>query len=133
MTLRRSLHLARKIDSWLVAPALLLVVYGELTHDRYVGALETHFWDKSLHFTAYFGLCVMTTVAVRANRGAVWWALGLVLLGGGLEIVQGFTGRDADIFDELANALGVVSGLAVGWAGITYLKARKLVGDDGPD
>ena len=133
MNLRRLLHLARRIDSWLVAPALLFVIYGELTHDRFVGALAAHFWDKSLHFTAYFGLCLMTTIAVRANRKAVWWAIGLVVLGGVLEIVQGLTGRDADIFDELANTLGVLVGLAVGWVGVTLLKTRKLVGDDSPD
>jgi hypothetical protein len=121
------LHQARRVDSWLVAPALLFVSYGELTHDQFAGLLESHFWDKALHFTAYFGLCLMTTIAVRANRKALWWAAGLVLLGGTLEIIQGLTGRDADIFDAFANALGVVSGLGVGWAGVAFLKARKLV------
>jgi VanZ family protein len=52
-------------------------------------------------------------------------------LGGALEIIQGFTGRDADIFDELANTLGVVSGLGIGWAGVAYLKARTLVDGTG--
>ena len=133
MTSKRLLHHLRRIDSWLIAPALLLVIYGELTRDRFAGALAAHFWDKSLHFAAYFGLSLMTTIAVRANRKALWWALGLVLLGGVLELVQGQSGRDADIFDELANTLGVLLGLAAGWSGISYLKARKLVGDDGPD
>lgn len=127
LNLRKILHHARRIDSWLVAPALLFVIYGELSHDPLGDILESYFWDKALHFSAYFGLCLMTTIAVRANRKALWWAAGLVLLGGALEIIQGFTGRDADIFDELANTLGVASGLGVGWAGVTYLKARKLV------
>jgi hypothetical protein len=30
-----------------------------------------------------------------------------------LEILQGYTGRDPDIFDELANTLGVCSGAIV--------------------
>jgi len=35
------------------------------------------------------------------------------------------------IFDELANTLGVVSGLGIGWAGVAYLKARTLVDGTG--
>jgi VanZ family protein len=131
VTFRRILHQARLIDSWLVAPALLFVIYGELSHSHGVDLLESYFWDKALHFTAYFGLCLMTTIAVRADRRALWWAVGLVALGGALEIIQGFTGRDADIFDELANTLGVVSGLGIGWAGVAYLKARALVDGTG--
>ncbi len=129
MTLRRLLHQIRRIDSWLIAPALAIVIFGELTHSLAVAVIASYFWDKALHFTAYFGLSLMTTIAVRANRNALWWALGLVLLGGSLEIIQGFTGRDADIFDELANTIGVFAGLGFGWLGISFLKARNLVGN----
>jgi VanZ family protein len=133
VTLRNWLHQVRQIDSWLIAPALLIVIFGELAHSSTIGALESYFGDKTLHFTAYFGLSLMTTISVRANRNALWWALGLVFLGGALEIIQGFTGRDADIFDELANTIGVLAGLGFGWLGISYLRARNLVGDDGRD
>ena len=133
MTFRNLLHQLRRIDSWLIAPALVVVIFGELTHLSAIGLLESYFWDKSLHFTAYFGLSLMTTIAVRANRNALWWALGLVLMGGSLEIIQGFTGRDADIFDELANTIGVLSGLGVGWLGISLLRARNLVGAGSQD
>lgn len=131
MTFRKILHQVRLIDSWLVAPALLFVICGELSHSHGVDLLESYFWDKALHFAAYFGLCLMTTIAVRADRRALWWAVGLVALGGALEIIQGFTGRDADIFDELANTLGVICGLGIGWAGVAYLKARTLVDGTG--
>jgi len=133
VTLRNVLHQVRRIDSWLIAPALAIVIFGELSHSTVVGVLESYVWDKALHFTAYFGLSLMTTIAVRANRNALWWALGLVLLGGSLEIIQGFTGRDADIFDELANTVGVLVGLGLGWLGVAFLRARKLVGDGCPD
>ena len=133
MTLRDLLHLVRRIDLWLIAPALLLVIFGELTHLKAVGALESYFCDKPLHFTAYFGLSLMTTIAVRANRNALWWALGLVLLGAFLEVIQRSLGRDADIFDELANTLGVLTGLGFGWLGIAFLRARNLVDDGSPD
>ncbi len=128
MSLRKLLHRFRQIDAWLVWPALAVVVFGELTH---VPILEDlNIWDKALHFTAYFGLALMTTIAVRADRRTLWWALGLILLGGALEIIQGLTGRDADIWDEAANTFGVLVGTATGWAGIYVLKARRLL-DEG--
>jgi hypothetical protein len=130
VNLRRLLHWFRQFDSWLIAPALAVVIWGELGHSRLIAFLEFDIWDKALHFTAYFGLCLMTTIAVRADRRALWWAFGLVLLGGTLEIVQGMTGRDADIFDELANTLGVLTGLALAWSAITLLKARKIIDDE---
>jgi VanZ family protein len=134
MTLRKLLHWFRQIDAWLLAPALLFVVYAELTHTDLAQELEINLWDKALHFTAYAGLAGMATIAVRAKpRRAFWWALGLIVLGGVLEIVQGMTGRDADIWDEAANTLGVVAGTALAWAGIALLRARKLVDDKPPD
>ena len=133
MTLRKFLHELRRVDSWLIAPAVLIVIFGELTHLSAVTALESVVWDKALHFTAYFGLSLMTTFAVRRKRHAWWAALGLVLLGGSLEIIQGYTGRDADIFDELANAFGVLSGLGFGFAALAVLKARNLVDDNDRD
>jgi len=132
MTLRKLLHWFRQIDVWLVAPAIAVVVFGELTHVPVMQKLDVDVWDKALHFTAYFGLAVMTTIAVRADRRALWWALGLVALGGVLEIVQGMTGRDADIFDELANTLGVAAGLGIVWAGITLLKAGRIIDPEPP-
>ncbi|HEY0302056.1 MAG TPA: VanZ family protein [Rhizomicrobium sp.] len=127
MNLRQLLHQVRRFDAWAVAPALLFIVFAELTHSRELAVVEVNIWDKALHFTAYAGLALMTTIAVRADRRALWWALGLILLGGVLEIVQAKTGRDGDVFDEIANALGVLAGLGVGWAGIAFLKARKLL------
>lgn len=127
MTLRQLLHRFRRLDAWLIAPALGIVIYGELGHASLIAVLEFDIWDKALHFSAYFGLCVMTTIAVRADRRALWWALGLIALGGALEIVQGMTGRDADIWDEAANTLGVLAGLGVGWAGIAVLRAKEIL------
>jgi VanZ family protein len=126
MTLRRLLHLFRQVDVWLLVPAVLVVIWGEL---KPPGELEIHVWDKALHFTAYFGLALMATIAVRADRRALWWAVALVAMGGALEIIQGMIGRDADIWDEVANTIGVLAGLVVGWGGVRFLKARKLVED----
>jgi VanZ family protein len=106
---------------------MAVVIFGELTHSNVLGTLEIDVWDKALHFTAYFGLSLMTTIAVRADRRALWWATGLIVLGGALEILQGMTGRDADIFDEVANTLGVLTGLGLGWMGIALLRLRNLI------
>jgi len=129
MNFRKLLHWLRQAIAWLFWPALAVVVWGELSHH----APSVNIWDKYLHFTAYFGLALMATIAMRANRRALWWALALIVLGGVLEIIQGYTGRDADLFDEIANTLGVIAGVGLGWAGVAFLKARKLVEDEGAD
>jgi VanZ family protein len=134
MTLRQLLHWFRQIDAWLVVPAVLLVIWGELTHSRIAAEVEVDVWDKAVHFTAYAGLALMTTIAVRARPVvAMWLAFGLIVMGGLLEIVQGMTGRDADIWDEAANTLGVLAGAGIAWAGIAFLRARKLVEDGNAD
>jgi VanZ family protein len=52
--------------------------------------------------------------------------LAVVALGGSLEIIQSFVGRDAEWGDFLANDLGAVLGLALA---IAYLAVpRRLVG-----
>jgi VanZ family protein len=91
------------------------VVWGELkpsTHGREV------IWDKLLHFTAYFGLAGIATVALGRRKAALWAALALAIFGGILEIVQSFVGRDAEWGDELANLLGAGAGLAAAWVSL---------------
>lgn len=127
MNLRSILHRFRRLDAWLIGPAMLVVIYGELAHSKLIETLEADVWDKLLHFTAYFGLAAMATIAVRADRRSLLWALGLVVMGGLLEIVQGYTGRDPDIFDEMANTLGVIVGTGMAWTGIAILKRRGLL------
>jgi VanZ family protein len=104
------LHVRRFVQ-WMFLPALAVVVWGELkpsTHGPEV------IWDKLLHFTAYFGLAGMATVALGRLRPAVWAGVALALFGGLLEIVQAFVGRDAEWGDELANVIGVCAGVASG-------------------
>jgi hypothetical protein len=48
-------------------------------------------------------------------------------MGAALEIIQGFVGRDCDVWDETANTLGVVTGLVVGWLGVWIVTLGKLV------
>jgi VanZ family protein len=98
-----------RLAFWLFWPALVLIVWGELTPhppDVLPGVS-----DKLLHFAAYFGLSALATVAQKTGRAAVLAVLGLIVLGGVLEILQSFTGRDAEWLDEAANSLGALCGL----------------------
>jgi len=110
---------------YLFWPAVVLVAWGEVTPNP--PNLEGLVWDKVLHFIAYFGLAGMATVALDARRTAVWAVLGLIVLGGLLEVLQGFTGRDPDVFDEVANTIGAVLGGGCGWLLMTMLEPRPLL------
>jgi VanZ family protein len=106
---------ARQFARWVFLPALALVVWGELkpsTHGPDV------IWDKLLHFTAYFGLVGIATVALGRRKASLWTAFALAVFGGILEIVQSFVGRDAEWGDEIANILGAGVGLAAASASL---------------
>ena len=108
----------RRAGAWLFLPALVVVAWGELTPapPQLVGDLFG--WDKAEHFTAYFGLALLASLGWGLRRSLVWILLGVILLGGALEIAQGMVGRDADWHDELANSLGATLGMALA---IVYL------------
>ena len=97
---------------WLFWPAVAVVTWGELTPSP--PHLETHVWDKLLHFSAYFGLAGMAAWSLKSRRTLVLAVLGLIAFGGLLEFVQGMTGRDADVLDEVANSLGATLGALTG-------------------
>jgi VanZ family protein len=109
---------------YLLWPAIALVVWGEVKPQA--SEIETIIWDKALHFIAYFGLGGMICVALKGRRRVLAAILGLAVLGGLLEIVQGFTGRDPSFLDEAANILGAICGAAVGWLLIKALGPKTL-------
>jgi VanZ family protein len=105
-------------------PALMVVVWGELTpHPPKLPG--PWLWDKLDHFTAYFGLALLATLGWGLKRSLVWVFLGLVALGGSLEIVQSFMGRDGEWSDFFANDLGALLGLGV--AAAYLVVPRRLV------
>lgn len=65
-------------------------------------------WDKAKHFIVFYGLTFLATIALPRSRP---WKIGVVLLGFGvaIEILQGLpmVGRDADVFDIVADTLGI--------------------------
>jgi VanZ family protein len=120
------LKILQNLSLWLFWPGVMLIVWGELTpHPPNIGSVIA--WDKAQHFIAYFGLAAMATMVVGLNRRLVWAVLGVILLGGALEILQGYTGRDPDIFDFVANSFGALSGTAVGILCWVALRGRVLV------
>jgi VanZ family protein len=68
-------------------------------------------WDKAEHFTAFY---VLMGIASAAFPRRPLWLVGLLLsgFGGGIEVVQGFVGRDCDVFDWVADSLGVLAVIA---------------------
>lgn len=65
-------------------------------------------WDKAKHFIVFYGLTFLAAMALPKSR---WWKIAAVLLvfGIAIEILQGLpiVGRDADVFDIVADALGI--------------------------
>ena len=116
------IDLGRSAARGLLIPAIIVIAWGEL-----VPGLSLPIWDKALHFTAYFGLGLLAWIAFHRRGLAGWAVLGMIVLGGLLEIVQGYVGRDADIYDEIANALGALSGAGIAYGVRRLLAARGLV------
>jgi VanZ family protein len=109
----------QRLARWIFVPALIVVVWGELKPGPHGPQV---IWDKLLHFTAYFGLAGIATVALGRRRASLWAALALAIFGGILEIVQSFVGRDAEWGDELANVLGAGLGLTAAWFSVQIVQ-----------
>jgi VanZ family protein len=113
----------RRFARWIFVPAVAVVIWGELKPSTHGPEI---IWDKLLHFTAYFGLAGIATVALGRRKASLWAAFALAVFGGILEIVQSFVGRDAEWGDELANVLGVSVGLAAAWASLWAVERFAL-------
>ncbi len=114
----------RRAALFLFWPGVALVAWGELTPDPPHFADQIFGWDKAEHFTAYFGLAGMVVLALGFSRRLPWALLAVLALGGTLEVLQNYTGRDSDWYDMLANTLGWTAGIVIG--SIILLVARKL-------
>jgi hypothetical protein len=85
---------------------VLLVVYFSLTPQ--LPPLGVQLWDKANHAAAY---CLLMLWFAQLRWRRLPLALGLLALGGGLELAQGLTGhRQASGLDLLANAIGIAAG-----------------------
>lgn len=113
----------RRAGLWLFWPALAVVAWGELTPSP--PSVTNLFWDKSQHFIAYFGLSLLATLGWGLRRSLILVFLGVLAIGGGLELLQTLTGRDGQWLDQLANSLGALTGMTV--AAIYLAIPRRLV------
>ncbi len=110
--------------AWILWTALLaLVVTGELmpgTSPPMMWVSSTGVSDKILHYGAYTLLAGIPVFGFAQARG-VLWALAVVPVGVVLEFLQNVVpGRSFELGDITANTLGVITGIAAGWA------ARKI-------
>ena len=106
------LRISQLLSTWLFWPGLVLIAWGELTpNPPDLGPMLG--WDKAQHFIAYFGLAGMATMILGLGPRLGQAMIGIILFSGLLEILQGFTGRDPEILDFLANSLGAFAGLGV--------------------
>jgi VanZ family protein len=103
---------------WVLGWAMVLyVTVSCLEPAHYVPNL--HLWDKAEHSLAFFGMTAWFGGVVRSRRYPVL-ALLMLLLGGGIEIAQGSMGlgRDADIMDWVADAVGIALALGLLYLGL---------------
>ncbi len=81
--------------------------------------------DKLQHLIAYLCLALAGGIAFPQRRSLIALGLGLIALGVGLEVAQGFVpGRLVSAADAIANTAGVALGLIVAriagsWAGLS--------------
>jgi VanZ family protein len=76
--------------------------------------------DKWMHFSAYFGLAVLLSLATSLRRPASWTkSVGIVLLLAGYgaldEVTQILVGRDCELLDWCADMVGVTLASAIFW------------------
>ena len=119
------LRFAHWMSVWAFWPAVAVIVWGELV-PRLPQAFD-EIGDKPQHFTAYFGLAGMAVVALGMRARLIWALLGILALGGGLEILQAYTGRDPEFSDFVADAVGVAAGAVAGSLFLLGLRPAQLV------
>lgn len=84
------------------------VVIASLVPARTIEALLGDLNDKLEHAAAYAGLMVWFGGMFRRSL-QVWIAIALVVLGGGIELLQGLTPtRTPDVLDLAADSVGVL-------------------------
>lgn len=97
----RSQTLAARVGLALVALACGVAMIGP-----FQGAEEAFVpWDKAAHFLAFYALTIGLNLGFPTRR-RLDLAILAAFAGAAVEIAQALTGRDADVGDILANAMG---------------------------
>lgn len=110
--------LPRPLRLALFAACVAVVLWFSLAPPNTLPGIE-NFWDKAEHASAYLGLTLVGLVLFGPSIPLV---AGIWLLGIGVEFLQAAMpfDRTGDWRDALANTVGVLAAVAVGWA------ARRL-------
>jgi VanZ family protein len=99
---------------WLI---VAFITVSCLEPPRYVPNL--HMWDKLEHALAFYGMTVWFGGLIRERS---YWRLAgwMLLFGASIEVAQGVMGlgRDADVMDFAADAVGVAIALAMVYLGL---------------
>jgi VanZ family protein len=97
---------------WFVVGLLLAgaTTYLSLLPVGYLPAV--HLWDKLEHALAYVAMAFWFGCVV-VRRDILWVGLALLAFGGLIELLQGWMGmgRSADLFDLVADGVGILLGL----------------------
>lgn len=96
---------------WVFGLGCMVLIILALLPSDHLPAVELHFsWgDKALHAAAFAGLCLIGSWAYLRRSYSLM--LGLLVLGGGIEIAQFATGwRHMSFGDFVANAVGIMIG-----------------------
>ncbi|HEY3695505.1 VanZ family protein [Phenylobacterium sp.] len=81
-------------------------------------------WDKAAHFIAFYGLTILMFAAFPKRRRLDLTTIA-VLAGCGIELAQRLTGRDAELGDVAADALGALAVMAPVWVGRLRSDSRR--------
>ncbi len=97
---------------WFVVGLLLAgaTTYLSLLPVGYLPAV--HLWDKLEHALAYVAMAFWFG-CVMVRRDILWVGLALLAFGGLIELLQGWMGmgRSTDLFDLVADGVGILLGL----------------------
>ncbi len=117
---------------WLIAGWILILSVIVLSVMPGAADLRMSLSDKTGHVLAYLVLTVWFAGVYRRSRYP-WIAAGLIVLGGGLEMVQSqLLHRSAEFADLLANCTGIAVGilLSLVFLGGWCVHVERLVGAD---
>lgn len=122
----QTLHRFWLAAGWLV---LAIVLWGTLTPEppAFISPPVPQF-DKFEHFGAFLFLNAWFIAARPTRRG--WWliTLAFILLGGLIEVMQGWSGfRDGDWYDWYADSAGALLGAA--WPSLWLIRLHRWLLD----
>lgn len=119
-TMRSTLPLAFKAAFWISLAAL---TFASLVPVALLPPQALNVWDKAQHALGFAWLAAWGLLAYPKNGLVV--AVGLVLWGGAIELMQAATGwRYGEWIDWLADAIGVAAAWAL-WRGLPTRWSRR--------